>query len=122
MTTSTKRQDYMGRWLNNDNPGTTAVTDYNGQTIASGTTDYMGRSLITDNPTAWATDTAYAVGDLVKRKTANGKTGAVYVCTATDGDRKSDASTEPTWPDLGGTVVDDKCTWTCVYDAGGGNT
>ncbi len=115
MTTSTKRKDFLGRWLVNTNPGTSAATDYIGRAVASGTTDYMGRALATDNPSAWATGTEYAAGDYVKP--ASG-TNYDLVAEALDAGT-SDATTEPTWPALGGTVVDNagasQITWRTVH-------
>lgn len=118
MTACTKRQDYLGRWLNNANPGTTliaSVSDYVGRPIASATTDYLGRVLTMDQPSAWATGTEYAVGDYVIPKTG---TNYDAVFRALDAGT-SHASDEPTWPALGGTVVDNagasQITWFCVH-------
>lgn len=61
-----------------------------------------------DDATAWAADTVYAAGALVKPTTPNGH---YYKVTARDGDFKSHATTEPTWPTDGSTVVDDALTW-----------
>lgn len=116
MTTSTKRQDFLGRWLTNVNPGTTAVTDPVGRGVASGTTDYMGRVLGFSNPSAWATGTVYAAGDYVKTKTGTNY-DAVFIALDAG---TSHAATEPTWPTLYGTVVDNvggsSITWQCVHD------
>lgn len=60
--------------------------------------------------TAWATSTAYSVGDLVKPTTEN---GYIYRCTSAG---TSDSS-EPSWPDPSGsddwgdTVADNTVTW-----------
>ncbi len=116
---STKRQDFLGRWLINDEPGTsTDVTDFIGRDIigtAPDATDYMGRALNFADPDAYAADTAYDVGDYVKPSTGN--VDFVAVCTAATDDKKSSATTEPTWANLavGETVVDDKVTWMCLH-------
>lgn len=116
MTTSTKRQDFLGRWLTNTQPGTSAATDYLNRTIASGTTDYMGRLLAFDNPTAWDTGQSITAGNYRKPKTGTNY-DAVYV--ALDAGTTS-GSTEPTWPTtVGATVVDNagvnSVTWQCVH-------
>ena len=68
--------------------------------------------------TAWTADTVKAVGDFVV-PTAGLENGFRYECTASAGDHKTHATTEPTWPIVeGATVVDDQVTWTCRY---GGN-
>lgn len=116
MATSTKRQDYLGRWLNNANPGTTnPATDFLTRTC-TGTTDFAGRLLIFDNPSAWGTGTSYAAGDYVKPKTGTNY-DAVYVALDAG---TSHGVTEPTWPTtVGATVVDNpgasSVTWQCVH-------
>lgn len=116
MATSTKRQDYLGRWLNNANPGTTnPATDYLTRTCAA-TTDYLGRALTFDNPSAWGTGVSKVAGDYVRPKTGTNY-DAVYV--ALDGGT-THGVTEPTWPALYETVVDNsgvnQITWKCIYD------
>jgi len=65
--------------------------------------------------TAWTADTAMDVGDIVV-PTAGKENGFRYECTAAAGDKKTHATTEPTWPTAeGATVVDDQVTWTCRY-------
>jgi len=65
--------------------------------------------------TAWTADTAMEVGDIVV-PTAGLENGFRYECTAAAGDKKTHATTEPTWPIVeGGTVVDDQVTWTCRF-------
>jgi len=65
--------------------------------------------------TAWTADTEMAVGDIVV-PTAGLENGFRYECTAAAGDKKTHATTEPTWPTTeGATVVDDQVTWTCRY-------
>jgi len=65
--------------------------------------------------TAWTADTAMDVGDIVV-PTAGKENGFRYECTAAAGDKKTHATTEPTWPTTeGATVVDDQVTWTCRY-------
>lgn len=55
---------------------------------------------------AWAADTAYALGDIVKPTTGTGL--HYYRCTVAG---TSAAVTEPTWPTDGSTVVDNTVTW-----------
>jgi len=65
--------------------------------------------------TAWVADTVTAVGDIVV-PTAGKENGFRYECTAAAGDKKTHATTEPTWPTtVGDTVVDDQVTWICVF-------
>jgi hypothetical protein len=48
MATTTNTHDYMGRLLQNADPGTTdPVLDYLGREVAAGNVDYMGRALQT---------------------------------------------------------------------------
>ena len=65
----------------------------------------------TDAIDAWATGTAYSLGDRVEPTTPN---DYVYECTTAG---TSDASTEPTWPTTGigsSTVTDNTAVWTLV--------
>jgi len=65
--------------------------------------------------TAWVADTVTAVGDVVV-PTAGKENGFRYECTVAAGDKKTHATTEPTWPTtVGDTVVDDQVTWICVF-------
>jgi hypothetical protein len=69
--------------------------------------------LLTD--THWVADTVTDVGDIVV-PTAGLENGFRYECTASAGDKKTHATTEPTWPTIeGDTVVDDQVTWTCRF-------
>src|SRR5512139_259924 len=116
MTTSTKRKDYLGRWLVNANPGTSAATDFVGRGVASGTTDFLGRALAFNNPSAWATGASKNAGDYVKPLTGTNY-DAVYVALDAG---TTDGATEPTWPTtVGATVVDNagvnSITWQCVH-------
>lgn len=116
MTTTTKRKDFLGRWLKNAQPGTTAATDYIGRAVISGPKDYLGRSLAFDNPAAWDTGQSITAGDVRKPKTG---TNYDLVVVALDGGTTS-GSTEPTWPTtVGATVVDNPgpnaVTWQCVH-------
>lgn len=58
---------------------------------------------------AWVADTVTALGAYVTPTAPNGH---YYKATARTGDFKTDATTQPTWPTNGGTVVDDAVTWT----------
>lgn len=114
--TTTKRQDFLGRWLVNANPGTTTdPTDFIGRKVIADDKDFLGRLLVFDNPSAWATGTEYSAGDYVKPKTGTNY-DAVFVALDAG---TSDGSTEPTWPALNGTVVDNagenSITWKCVH-------
>ena len=100
MATSTRKEDFLGRNLQNATPGTTdPVKDYNGRNTTA-TVDYLGR-LLTVAP--WAAETAYAVGATVWI------TGAELVCT-TAGTSDEAAPTAP--GSVGGTVADATVTWT----------
>jgi hypothetical protein len=59
-------------------------------------------------PPAWATATAYAIGDVVRPVTP-GSNNRLYICEIAG---TSHATTEPTWPTAdSGTVVDNTVTW-----------
>lgn len=59
-------------------------------------------------PRAWATGTAYAVGDVVRPITP-GSNNRMYICEVAG---TSHASTEPTWPTTdGASVADNTVTW-----------
>lgn len=65
MATTTKLGDYLGRALNNDNPGTSVAADYLGRKVNVSDKDYNGQALTnTPNfpPADWAASTAYALG------------------------------------------------------------
>ncbi|OFB37969.1 hypothetical protein BA059_16875 [Mycolicibacterium sp. (ex Dasyatis americana)] len=102
MTTTTKLQDYLGRWLTNATPGTSDATDHLGRDVVSGDADFVGRDLTFDNPSAWVTATAYSEGDYVSLSGGE-------ILQATEGGT-SDAA-EPTAPGVGNTVVDGTVTW-----------
>lgn len=66
-------------------------------------------------PSAWATSTAYSLGDYVRPSTANTYNYEVTVA-GTSG------AAQPTWPTtLGATVTDGTVTWTCVSMRGNNN-
>lgn len=116
MTTTTYRKDYLGRWLANTQPGTSAATDYTGRSVIAANKDYLGRALTFANPAQWGTGATKAAGDYV-RPLAGTNYDAVYV--ALDGGTTHGA-TEPTWPTtVGATVVDNpgasQITWQCVH-------
>jgi hypothetical protein len=82
---------------------------------ADGTSDQPTGLYSTLLGTAWTADTVKAVGDVVV-PTAGLENGFRYECTASAGDHKTHATTEPTWPlTEGATVVDDQVTWTCRF-------
>lgn len=102
MATTTKLQDFLGRWLTNADPGTSNATDHLGRAVVASDKDFVGRALIFDNPADWVTATAYDVGDYVRLST-----GEVLQATVAG---TSDAA-EPTAPAVGATVTDNTVTW-----------
>ena len=116
MTTTTKRQDYLGRWIENANPGTTNATDVLGRSVAAADKDYLGRLLIFNNPGAWGAAASKVAGDYVK-PLSGVNFDAVFVALDPG---TTHATTEPTWPTtVGATVVDNPggsaITWQCVH-------
>jgi hypothetical protein len=105
MPTTTKRQDYLGRWLTNGTPGTTNATDHAGRAIIASNKDFLGRSLTFDNPSAWAATTAQSAGTYRKL------TGGELVKATTGG---TTAGTEPTTFALYGTKTDGTVVWTRI--------
>lgn len=104
MATTTKLQDFLGRWLTNGTPGTTQATDHLGRNVAASNKDFIGRSLAFDNPSAWAQTTPYALG--AKVRLAGGQ--LLEVTTA----GTSVTGSAPTAPStVGGTVNDGTVTW-----------
>lgn len=101
MTTTTKGGDFLGRALVNDNPGTSAATDYLGRGVTASNKDYNGQALI-DNPSYPPADransTAYTAGQRVKVAGIN-EVETITV-TATTGNYKlgvtNRGSTQPT--------------------------
>lgn len=65
MATTSKLGDFLGRALNNINPGSSNASDFLGRATTSGNKDYLGVGL-TDTPSyppaEWQTATAYTVG------------------------------------------------------------
>jgi hypothetical protein len=97
VTTTTKLQDYIGRWLSNGTPGTTAATDDLGRNVVTGDKDFLGRGLTLTNPAVWAAATAYTVGSYCR-----GAGGEVLQCTVAG----TSGAAAPTWPALGKGVDD----------------
>lgn len=59
---------------------------------------------------AWASSTAYSVGDIVRASSLQAS-GLVFQCTTAG----TSASTQPTWPtDLGSTITDGTVVWTAI--------
>ena len=59
---------------------------------------------------AWASSTAYSVGNIVRASTLQGS-GLVFRCTVAG----TSASTQPTWPtDIGSTIADGTVTWAAI--------
>lgn len=104
MATTTKLQDYLGRWLGNATPGTTAATDSDGRSVIASNKDYLGRGLTFDNPATWALTTAVTTG--AYKRLSGGQ-----LLQATAGG--TTAGTEPSasgWT-VGATRTDGTVTW-----------
>lgn len=107
MTTTTKLQDYLGRWLSNATPGTTNATDFLGRNVLAGDHDFLGVGLTFSQPPLWVASTAYTVGQYVR-----GTGGQIAVCTVAG----TSGATEPVWPAVGGTVISaPPLTWARVH-------
>lgn len=100
-TTSTKLQDFLGRWLTNSNPGTSQASDFLGRKVIAGDKDFIGRALGYANPSTWITAHAYTVGQTVR--TAS---GAILQCSVAG----TSGATEPTAPAAKGGVASDGST------------
>lgn len=85
----------------------------NGYSTGGNTLNTLSAALVLASAlTAWATGTAYVVGQCVR---STGSNGHVYMCVVAG---TSHASTEPTWPtDPGHDVDDNTVTWTEVGQA-----
>jgi hypothetical protein len=104
MATSLMRRDFLLRPLQNATPGTTdPVLDTFGRTVVN--TDHLGRANVGQ---AWATGTAYSVGD-IRTLVASGAIVQVTVAGT------SHASTPPTAPAHGATVTDNTVTWRRIH-------
>lgn len=103
MTTTTKLQDYLGRWLTNTTPGTSAATDSLGRNVGASSKDFLGRGLTFDNPSGWVQTTAYSLGNRVRL--AGGQ-----ILEATQGGTSVTGSA-PTAPAVGGSVTDGTVHW-----------
>lgn len=101
MTTTTRKEDYLGRDLVNETPGTSDATDFIGRSVKASNKDWLGRDL-TSKP--WVAATAYTVGVVVY------VSGGELTCSVAG---TSHATTPPTAPgSVGGTVTDNTVTWT----------
>ena len=98
MTTTTKLQDFLGRWLSNSNPGTTNAGDFLGRNVVTGDKDFVGRGLTFSNPAVWVTATAYTIGQYCR-----GSGGQIMVATVAG----TSGAAAPTWPATVGGGVDD---------------
>ncbi len=96
MPTTTKMQDYLGRWLNNTTPGTTNATDNLGRAVVAGDKDYAGRSLTFTDPGLFAATTAYTVNQFCRLST-----GEILQATVAG----TSAASAPSPPALYATVV-----------------
>lgn len=103
MATTTKLQDFLGRWLTNGTPGTTNATDHLGRNVIASDKDFAGRSLTFSNPSAHQATTAYSVGDRLRLAS-----GAILEATVA-GTSGASAPTAPA--SVGGTVTDGTVTW-----------
>lgn len=104
MATTLLRRDHLLRLLQNTTPGTTdPVLDTFGRVAAA--TDFLGRANVGQ---AWATGTAYALGD-IRTLVASGAVVQVTVAGT------SHATTEPTAPAHGATVTDNTVTWRRIH-------
>jgi hypothetical protein len=97
-TTTTKLQDFLGRWLVNATPGTSQATDFLGRKVIAGDKDFVGRNLGFSNPSGWITAHAYTVGQTIRSTS-----GAILQCSVAG----TSAATEPTAPaSVGGQASD----------------
>ena len=100
MTTTTRKEDFLGRNLTNATPGTSDATDHLGRNVIASNKDFLGRNL-TVVPHAVAT--AYSVGAVTYL--AGGEELVAEVAGT------SHATVAPTAPAVGATVVDGTVTW-----------
>jgi len=100
MTTTLRKEDFLGRNLSNATPGTTDAKDHLGRNVLASNKDFLGRAL-TVVPHAVAT--AYAKGAIVYLS------GGQELVAETAG--TSHATVAPTAPAVGATVVDGTVTW-----------
>lgn len=109
MTTTTKLQDYLGRWLTNGTPGTTNATDQLGRNVTASDKDWLGRALTFSNPSLWVQTTAYTLGQNVRLSG-----GALLQCTQAGTSVTGSAPTPPAA--VGGTVASDgTCKWVRIF-------
>lgn len=104
MTTTTKLQDYLGRWLTNATPGTSDATDHLGRAVTASNKDFNGRALGFSNPSAWVQTTAYALNSMVRLSG-----GAILQATVGGTSVTGSAPAAPAA--VGGTVTDNTVTW-----------
>lgn len=99
VTTTTYKEDYVGRNLVNATPGTSQAVDYLGRAVLAGNKDFLGR-LLTSKP--YAINTTYPKGTVVYLVG-----GAELTCEIAG----TSSATPPTAPAIGATVVDGTVTW-----------
>jgi hypothetical protein len=100
--TTTKLQDFLGRWLTNATPGTSAAADFLGRKATSGDHDYLGRNLQFAAPADWVLDHAYTKGQYCSLAD-----NAVLLCTTAG----TSAGTIPADPGLANSVTDGTAVW-----------
>lgn len=104
--TTTKRQDYLGRWLTNATPGTSAAKDHLGRNVIASNKDFIGRLLLFSDPSAWTTAHAYTLNGYVKLST-----GEILQCTTAG----TSGGSEPSPPAVGASVTDGGAHWLRIH-------
>ncbi len=105
MATTTKLQDFLGRWLTNGTPGSTQATDAVGRSVVASDKDFLGRSLTFTNPSTWAATTSQTLG------TYRRLSGGAILKATTGG---TTGGSEPTAPAVNATRTDGSVVWTRI--------